>query len=244
MKNLFKNFLLAFGLVLILFGVLSACFANINAGNFVLAAAGIVSGSFRFLPSNKFTHIYTGIVIAAAAFFLIVTAVIITFGPDTADGSEDAVIVLGCAVIGDRPSNTMYARTTAAVQYYKKNPNAVFVLSGGRGAQETISEAEAMKRLMLAGGIPENRLIIEDKATSTSENYIYSKKLLDSYFNGRPYTAAYVTNDFHCYRAGRLAYINGFTDIRCIPAPTPKGAVLLCYAREVLAVIKLWIFKS
>ncbi len=244
MKNLFKNFLLASGLVLILFGILSAVFANINAGNFALIFTGGVLGSFRFLPDSRFTRIYAAAVACAALFFAAVLTIIITFKPEKANGSENAVIVLGCAVIGDRPSNTMYARTYAALNYYKSNQSAVFVVSGGKGPQESITEAKAMKKLLLDGGIPEDQIILEEQATSTTENFIHSKKLLDEMFGDKPYTAAFVTNDFHCYRAGRLAKIHGFENIRCISADTPKGAVLLCYAREVLAVIKLWIFKK
>ena len=195
------------------------------------------------MPNNTFTRIYTALVIIAAFLYFATLMVILTFKPLPADGREDAVIVLGCAVIGYHPSNTMYARTYAAINYYKSNPNAVFVLSGGQGPQESITEAQAMKKLMLDGGIPEEKIILEEKATSTNENYKYSKKLLDEYFD-RPYTIAYVTNDFHCYRAGELAKNNGFSDVRCIPAYTPKGAVMLCYAREILAVMKLWILGS
>ncbi|MBQ9519797.1 MAG: YdcF family protein, partial [Firmicutes bacterium] len=119
-----------------------------------------------------------------------------------------------------------------------------FVVSGGQGAQESITEAKAMKTLLLDGGVPESQIILEENATSTSENFIYSKQILDEYFGDKPYNAAFVTNDFHCYRAGRLANIHDLENIRCISAKTPKGAVLLCYAREVLAVIKLWLLKS
>ena len=138
----------------------------------------------------------------------------------------------------------MYARTYAAIDFYYKNPDTVFVLSGGKGPQEDITEAAAMEKLMLDAGVPRENLILEEKATSTSENYKYSKQLLDGYFKDKPYKTAFVTNDFHCYRAGKLAKLNGFEDIRCIPAATPKNAVVLCYVREVLAVIKLWIFRN
>ena len=245
LKKLIKLFLLAFGLAMILFGILSAFFANISAANFILIFIGIVSASFRFLPSNKFTRFYTGGVIAAAIIFLCIIYTIVSFKPQSADGSEDAVIVLGCAVIGSRPSNTMYARTYSAIRYYySQNSDTVFVVSGGRGPQEDMTEAKAMQKLLLDAGIPQSQILLEEQATSTSENFIYSKKILDEYFKNKPYSAAFVTNDFHCYRAGELAKLHGFKNVRCISAKTPKGAILLCYVREVLAVLKLWILKN
>ncbi|MBR6401047.1 MAG: YdcF family protein [Firmicutes bacterium] len=240
---IFKNILLSAGCLLAAFGILTGIYANVNAANFMLVLAGAVIGSFRFLPDNKYTRIYALAVAAGAAVYAGIACFIALDRPQTADGSEDAVIVLGCAVIGDRPSNTMYARTLAAAAFAAKNPDAVFVLSGGKGPQEDISEAEAMEKLLLDCGIPPQKIIIEDRATSTTQNFTYSKELLDRHFGGENYSAAFVTNDFHCYRAGRLAQLCGFDDIRCIPAKTPRNAVLLCYMREVLAVIKMWIFK-
>lgn len=242
--KLFYNILLAVGIMLILCGIGTLFFANYTAGNAVLVFMGIMLMSLRFLPVNKWTKIYKGLIFAGFAVFFVIIAVIVFARPPKAEERVDAVIVLGCAVVGDRPSNTMYARTRAAYEYYKQNHDTIFVLSGGKGPQELVSEASAMEKLLIYQGIPEENLYLEDQATSTSENFTYSKELLDRHFNGKKYTTAFVTNDFHCYRAGKLAKICGFENIACIPAETPKSAVILCYAREVLAVIKLWIFKN
>ena len=207
-----KTALLFIGIVFILFGVLSLLYSNFSAANPLLVVLGLVLASFRFLPDNRFTRIYA--VLAAAAFFVMLAAlaVICLKKPKLANGKQNGVVVLGCAVIGTRPSSTMRARIAAAYGYYQKYPsNTVFVLSGGKGPQEDISEAEAMKQLMLDCGVPEEQLILEDKATSTEENFIYSKKLLDEHFgSGEFYDLAFVTNDFHCYRAGVLAKKCGF----------------------------------
>lgn len=243
MKNIIKDILLAIGIVLILCGVVTLLFTNFNAANPILAAMGGVLASFRFLPKSRLTTIYTVLVGLGFAAFFAVLAVIFMMRPTNADGTEDAVIVLGCAVVGSRPSSTMVARTEAAYEYYLKNPKAVFVLSGGMGPQEELTEAEAMKKLLLSAGIPEDQLLLEEKATSTSENFRFSKEILDAYFKN-DYKAAFVTNDFHCYRAGRLALIQGFDKITCIPARTPKNAALLCYVREVFAVVKLWVLRD
>ena len=73
--------------------------------------------------------------------------------------------------------------------------------------------------------------------------YIYSKKILDKYFNGQPYKCAYVTNRFHTYRAGKLAELNGVNAASC-SAPIGISAAATSYMRETLAVFKLWIFKE
>ncbi|MBR1735501.1 MAG: YdcF family protein, partial [Firmicutes bacterium] len=130
----------------------------------------------------------------------------------------------------------------AAYEYYKLNPSAVFVLSGGKGNQEDISVAEAMKRLLLDSGIPSDRLLLEDRSTTTKENFTYSKEILDKYFDNKPYSSVYITNTFHCYRSLKTAENCGYDNIKCYPAETPSIGMFLNYYREAFAVIKLWIF--
>ena len=56
-------------------------------------------------------------------------------------------------------------------------------------------------------GVDEGRIITEDKSTSTWENFKFSKAILDERFPGA--SAAFVTTNFHVYRAGRVAIMNG-----------------------------------
>jgi len=123
---------------------------------------------------------------------------------DTAGYTEDALIVLGAAIRGEVPSYPLYTRLEAAVDYHARNPEAMIVVSGGQGFQETISEALAMERYLLRRGVSPDRIIREDRATSTFENFKYSKELLDVFFDNA-YTIAFVTSDFHVFRAARTA---------------------------------------
>ena len=54
----------------------------------------------------------------------------------------------------------------------------------------------------------------------------------------------YVTNAFHCYRAGEYARRAGFADPHALPAGISVLSVLPCYLREVLAVLYYWVFKT
>ena len=241
--KLIKNLLFIIGSLVMLVSVLNLFFVNFSASNPALFALGAVLASFKFLPQNTFTKMYTIFVILGFITLCAIIFVIIFSVPQKANGNEDAVIILGCAVIGDRPSNTMKMRVDSAYELYSSRNDVIYVVSGGKGPQENISEAEAMKRLLKDKGIPDKQIILEDNATSTTENFKFSKTILDEHFD-TVYKAAYVTNDFHCYRAGKLAEICGFKNVSCVSAPTPKSAVIFCYIREVLAVIKLWIFKN
>ena len=82
---------------------------------------------------------------------------------------------------------------------------------------------------------------MEDRSTSTYENFKYSKNILDSIFKGN-YSCVFVTNSFHLYRASKIGEIVGL-DVLKLRAKTSPYSLIDNYFREVLAVIKLWILK-
>lgn len=98
-----------------------------------------------------------------------------------------------------------------------------------------------MERYLVDKGIPKQFIIKEEKATSTYENFQYSKELLDEYYKKRPYQIAFVTNDFHIYRASLLAKAAGLNATHK-HAPTAWYSLPMSYLREVLAVLKHWVF--
>lgn len=111
----------------------------------------------------------------------------------------EAVIILGCQVRGEMPSQMLKRRLDAALEVLDENPEAVCVMSGGRGNGEDISEAECMRRYLTAAGINEARLYAEDKSTSTRENIAFSAEILEKL--GISENIMLVTNEFHQYRA-------------------------------------------
>lgn len=122
--------------------------------------------------------------------------------------APEAVIVLGCQVRGEVPSVMLSRRLDAALETLSEYPDAICVVSGGQGGGEDISEAEAMRRYLVEHGIPESRVITEDRSTSTRENIAFSSEILKERGITR---AVIVTSDFHQYRAGLYAKRNGLT---------------------------------
>ncbi len=112
-------------------------------------------------------------------------------------------VVLGCAVNGEKPSLMLQKRIDAAYGYLTENPQAVCILSGGKGDDENISEAQAMYNALTAKGISPERLYLEDNSTTTAENIQFSKEILRE--NGLGETVVLVTTDFHQFRAGVFA---------------------------------------
>ncbi len=85
-------------------------------------------------------------------------------------GSPDAIVVLGAQVFASgRPSPSLQRRIDHGVAVWRRHPQAMLVPSGGIGDAPT-SEAEAMRRIALASGVPADRIVLEDRSTSTLEH--------------------------------------------------------------------------
>lgn len=97
---------------------------------------------------------------------------------------KDYIIVLGCAIRKDgTPTPLLRGRLDRAVafalaQEAETGKAPIFVLSGGQGPDEGVSEAECMRRYLAEQGIPESRMLLEDKSTDTAGNMTFSKKLI------------------------------------------------------------------
>ena len=125
----------------------------------------------------------------------------------------DYIIIHGAGLLhGDRISRLLSDRIDKAIDIYKKAPTRPKIIpSGGKGDDETISEAEAMEKYLMEKGIPEEDILIENESKTTYENVYNSKKIIDSR-EGRKYTAL-VTSNYHVYRALRYCRKTG---LKCV----------------------------
>ncbi|MEG2287285.1 MAG: YdcF family protein [Ruthenibacterium sp.] len=162
---------------------------------------------------------------------------------DRVDNNEKSVIVLGAGLRGTRVSGILARRLNAAYDYYAENPEVILVVTGGQGAQEAIPEAEAMRAYLVARGVPEEQILVENKSKSTEENFLFAKQLLAKRGIGPEQPMAFATNNFHCYRAQHYAKDAGFTNVNAIPADIGLTSVMPCYLREVFAVLYYWFFR-
>lgn len=76
------------------------------------------------------------------------------------------------------------------------------IASGGQGEDEGISEAECIRRGLVARGVPEERILLESLSTSTRENLRFSLEKLE---NPDELSIGVVTNNFHVFRAMKIA---------------------------------------
>ena len=148
----------------------------------------------------------------------------------------DYMVVLGAGVHGDRPSLSLRNRIDAAYDYLTAHPDVTAILSGGQGDGENISEAQCMFDHLTAMGIAGNRLIMEDKATSTWENLNFSLDLIREKTGQRPDKLGVLSSEYHLFRASLFADACGVEFVG-IPARTTKISLRINYfMREVAGV--------
>ena len=205
----------------------------------LLIVIGIAAriGLFAKLPMwlNVSMALAAGLVIILVAVILVI---IISYSDDEPKPGLDYIIVLGAQVRPDGPSRTLRYRLEAAEKYLKENPETKCIVSGGKGENEIMSEAEAMKRYLVSAGIDEKRIIMEDRSTTTFENIKFSKEFLP---NGA--RTGIVTNDFHMYRGIYLCKKHGLKGVSPVSAYSEPFYRPNNYLREALAYIKDFLFS-
>ena len=134
-------------------------------------------------------------------------ALILRAGATKKDPDCDFVILLGSKPEDDGSRDTMNERIAKALDYLNRHPNATAILSGGQG------EAAYMFEALTAAGIRENRLILEDRSTSTWQNLKFSLPLVGK----TQKTVGIISSEFHVFRAKMYIKNRG---ISLIPAKT------------------------
>jgi len=156
-----------------------------------------------------------------------------------ANGKNEYAIILGAKVNGTTPSLSLQYRLDAAIAYAEKYPVTKFILSGGQGDDEEISEAQAMFNYLVDKGIPASQLLIEDQSTTTYENMKYSLVLLPDVVK----SITIITSDYHLARAKKVAKSFGL-DTDVVIAKTPKIVYVKSVTRERLALLKYFITRK
>ncbi len=210
---------------------------NLNLGMALVAFVGLALLAWAIWSEQLGRLLWLKLLCGVlAAGVIAVSGFLAVYGStDTATGDEDAAIVLGAAVHGSEPSNTLIGRLDAALAYHERNPSALIVVTGGQGFQEDLPEGTAMRDYLVAHGVPAGSVVTEDRASDTVENFTFSKALLDERL-APGYRVVFVTDDFHVFRAGRIAASAGL-DATHVASSTSVYFWASNYLRETVAVV-------
>lgn len=125
--------------------------------------------------------------------------------------NKDYIIILGCKIKKDNSLPPLLkGRVDRAIEFRNAQLKAngkdlIFVPSSGKGDDETITEAEAMKKYLIKQGIKEKNILIENKSRNTYENIKFSNEII----NNKDANIIFSTTNYHVLRAGLIATEQG-----------------------------------
>lgn len=187
-------------------------------------------------PTKVVKRIVTVILCIGLLIVGVTEALVIKASFGDPDPGCEYIVVLGAKVRGDGPSVSLQNRIDAAYAYLTAHPDTIAVVSGGKGQDEPITEAQCMFDHLVAMGIDPERIWVEDKATSTWENLQYSLDLIEGKTGLRPDTIGIISSEYHLFRAGLFADACNVESVG-IPARTTRLSQMINhFMREVAGV--------
>ena len=109
----------------------------------------------------------------------------------------DCLIIFGCHL---KP--LLDERLECAIKILKSKKIDTILLTGGIGVNGNFNESEYMKKALLNFGIAENKIVVDDKSTTTEENIVNSIQILrdNNLINNKKIVL--VSNQAHLRRIG------------------------------------------
>ena len=155
----------------------------------------------------------------------------------------DYLLILGGNIIGaDTPSPQLSERMKTAANYLNEHKEVVAVPCGGcfREGQKK-SEAAIIGDYLISQGVAPERIILEDKSTTTYENFEFGVPIIENHSGKKAENLriAFLSSDYHMHRAGIIAKQSGISDVRRVSCPTP-GSAIHRFGREYIVAFEMF----
>lgn len=194
-----------------------------------------------FFSSHKIISVaFHSLLILGLVVLLILCGLIAGKFASKGEKNLDYIIVLGAQIREDGPSTVLRYRLDEAIDYLNENPDTICIVSGGQGVNEPYPEAEGMAKYLIEKGIDSGRIILEGESQTTVENIRNSKELMKEDYNG----VGIITNNFHMFRALRIAEVQGLENICGIAAKSNVLYLPNNVLRECGGILKNWLLKN
>jgi len=126
------------------------------------------------------------------------------------------VLILGGPIKDNKPCDILFQRIKAGKDFLSLHPSAKAIVSGGLTAKScSLTEAQIMKNALIELGVNEDRIILEEKAMTTLENFRFTKEIVP-----KDASVSFVTSEFHIPRSLRIMKKAG---VQYIPVACENG---------------------
>lgn len=109
--------------------------------------------------------------------------------------NADYIIIYGCHI-----KELLDERLNYALEIIKNHDYKKIVLTGGVGVNGDFNESKYMEEFLINNGISPDKIIIENKSTTTEENNINILNIIDFYNIDKITNVVLVTHEFHILR--------------------------------------------
>lgn len=149
-----------------------------------------------------------GLLLFIAGIWAVSIIGVLVFGSIDQARTADSIVVLGAAQYDGRPSPVLRARLDHAIELWKHGMGKVLVVTGGRGAGDTTSEADVGRVYARKHGVPDTVILLENTGRTTRESMLGVAKLLG---DRGIRTAILVSDPFHMLRLSIIGRRFGLT---------------------------------
>lgn len=200
--------------------------------------------SYKGRRYQRWIRVLLVLVAAGVLCFAALFGAVIYGSYDHIQGEPQVMVILGCQVKNDGPSQLLRDRLDEALNYLDDHPDLTVVVSGGQGPDEPSTEARAMADYLMEEGVEEDQILLEDQSHNTVQNFRYTAQLLEEQgYDLENTQVLVVSNGFHLTRARMLAERTGFEEVSTLAAPSSHlPSRLKMYVREPLALAKSFLF--
>ena len=161
------------------------------------------------------------------------------------DGAPEVMVIFGCKVEPDGPSILLRDRLDTALDYLEDHPDMTVVVTGGKGDDEHVSEAQAMYDYLVEHGADGDQIIREDRSRNTWQNVNNTLDLFQSGEIDGTERVLLVSSDFHLTRIQMLwnRASGGGDTLSTLAAPVSHfPSRVQMFFREPFALVKSFLF--
>lgn len=167
-----------------------------------------------------------------AAIWLTSLGTVFTWGVLDDARKADAIVVMGAAQYAGHPSPALRVRLDHAIALWEHQVAPRMLLTGGIGEGDTASEAAVSRTYVLARGVPDTSLLLENEGRTSSQSLRGAADLLHA--RGL-HSAVIVSDPFHMLRLEILGRRFGIDPYTSPALPAPAGKRLLRQWASLLA---------
>lgn len=162
-----------------------------------------------------------------------------------APNRPQVILILGGGSPRCKVSPAVQTRLDKGIEIAQRLPKAMVMVTGGKNLLRNCTEGQIMGDYLRSKGIANQRIIQEERSTSTHENLVFSAAILQQLgFDKSRDTLIIVTHEFHTLRARHIAYKQGFKQVASENATTPLYARYTAWLREYFTYISGFLLQE